>query len=57
MPKQLLLTAGGVHGQIDPKASNANEDGDDHALERESKKKKPTPENSAETVARSCREQ
>ena len=52
-PKQLLLTAAQNPGDLDPSTSTAGGE-DDEDLVHEPKKKRPTPDNSAETVDRSC---
>ena len=52
-PKQLLLTAAQTPENLDPSTSTAGGE-DDEDLVREPKKKRPTPENSAETGGRSC---
>ena len=61
--KTLLLTDGSLNVPIgdtsanikDPTSASNEVQGDDYA--REPKKKKPTPENSAETASRSCQSQ
>lgn len=56
VPKQLLLTSG-EDNSTQKNFEGKTDEGDDEGSERGPKKKKPTPENSAEAAVQPCREQ